>query len=61
MSVDLGFTPGAGFMVRYAGSADLDVLRHVSQIPWGGLVTAEGTLGAVPYGGHLRAAARVRA
>jgi translocation and assembly module TamB len=60
MSVEVGLTPESGFMVRYAGVADLDVFRHVAQIPWGGMVSAEGTLGAIPYG-HLRASARVRA
>lgn len=60
VDVDVGFAPGGGFTVRYSGVADLDALGHVAQIPWGGLLTAEGTLGSVPYG-HLRAAARVRA
>jgi translocation and assembly module TamB len=59
LDVDVGLTPTSGFMVRYAGSADLDLLGHVAQIPWGGILTAEGTIGAMPYG-HLRAAARVR-
>lgn len=58
ISVDVGLTPTAGFMVRYGGVADLDVLGHVAQIPWAGLLSAEGTIGAIPYG-HLRAAARV--
>lgn len=60
LTVDVGLSPGDGFMVRYAGVADLDVLGHVAQIPWGGMLSAEGTIGSIPYG-HLRAAARVRA
>jgi len=60
MSVEVGLSPDSGFQVRYAGVADLDHLGHVAQIPWGGMVSAEGTLGAMPYG-SLRAAARVRA
>lgn len=59
VSIDVGLTPRAGFLVRYAGSADLDHLGHVAQIPWAGLLQAEGTLGAMPYG-SLRAAARLR-
>ena len=46
-------------MVRYRGVADLDLLRHIGPVPWGGLLEAEGTLGSVPYGA-VKAAARVR-
>jgi translocation and assembly module TamB len=60
VDVDVELTPGAGFMVRYSGAADLDVLGHVAQIPWGGLLRAEGTIGMTGPA-HLRAAARVRA
>ncbi|HSM93826.1 MAG TPA: translocation/assembly module TamB domain-containing protein [Anaeromyxobacteraceae bacterium] len=60
VDVDVGLTPGAGFTVRYAGAADLDVLRHLAQIPLGGMLQAEGTIGMAPPGAHLRAAARVR-
>jgi translocation and assembly module TamB len=59
MEADVGLGNDSGFMMRYAGVADLDVLGHVAQIPWAGLMSAQGTIGAIPYG-HLKAAARVQ-
>jgi translocation and assembly module TamB len=59
VDVEVGLVGGGGFGVRYRGIADLDLLRHIGPVPWGGLLEADGTIGAAPYG-HVRAAARVR-
>jgi translocation and assembly module TamB len=60
MTARVGFETAAGFQVRLQGTADLDALGHLAEIPLGGMATVQATVGAAPYG-DPRVTGRARA
>jgi translocation and assembly module TamB len=59
VDADLRFSAAGGFQVRTTGDVDLDALRHVAGLPWGGRALVTATVGAAPYG-NPRATARLQ-
>lgn len=53
------FAVAEGFRVSATGDLDLDALRHVAGLPWGGRAQVSATIGAAPYG-NPRAQASLR-
>ncbi len=53
------FSAARGFQVRTTADLDLDALRHVAGLPWGGRALVTATVGAAPYG-NPRAEARLQ-
>jgi translocation and assembly module TamB len=54
------FEEAKGFEVLATGELDLDALRHVAGLPWGGRAAVTARIGAAPYG-NPRAEAHLKA
>ena len=60
VDAQINFATARGFSVRATADADLDALRHVAGLPWGGRAQLTATVAAAPYG-NPRVEAKVRA